>query len=419
MRLSAALAAFLAFTAHAADPLPRATPESVGVSSKRLERLDAAIRADVEKGRIPGAVLAIARDGKLVYLKAFGFLDKARAIPMRTDAIFAVASMTKPIVAAGALILQEENRMHLNEPVALYVPELDALQVIAEGPESSKAPFKTVAPRRKPTVHDLLRHTAGMTYGNRGNTELYKAWPGSGIRAAEEMTGPQFLEKIASLPLHYHPGTTWNYSLSFDVLGLVMERVTGAPLGDFLASRIFEPLGMEDTTFILPKEKYARLALPLPIDPNTGKPPATYDPRRPARFQCGGGCLVTTAEDYVRFYQMLLDKGRSGSTRVMSRKSIEHMTSNQLGPEVNVDALRTYPNINGYGFGLGVAVRLGTGVAGVMGSPGDFHWHGAAGSNAWADPHERLVVVYLAQAVGPVRFEYRRIINALVLQALE
>jgi len=406
-------------SAFAVEPLPRGTPESAGMSSERLARVAAAIQSDIDAGRMAGAVIAIARNGRLVYHEAFGWQDKAANVRMQKDSMFAVASMTKPLTAVGAMILQEENLLSLNEPVGKYLPVLDKWAVIDGVAGEAKAPFRTVPPVRKPTIQDLMRHTAGLSYGNRGQGDLFKAWPASGIATAEEVTGAEFLERIGSLPLFYQPGTTWDYSLSFEVLGLAMEAVAKQPLEEVLGARLFRPLGMKDTTFVLPPEKFARLARPL-VNPATGKPPATFDATRGVKFQCGGGCLVTTAGDYVRFQQMLLDQGRAGKQRVVSRKSLEFMTANQLNDKVDVSRLDAYANLEGYGFGLGVAVRTAPGIAGVMGSPGEFHWHGATGSLAWVDPKEKLAVVFLAVTPGPgLRFQNRRVINALVYQALE
>jgi CubicO group peptidase (beta-lactamase class C family) len=403
--------------AQAPDPLPRATPESQGMSARQLERVGATVRALIDQERMAGAVVGIARNGKLVYLEAFGWQDKAADVRMARDSIFAIASMTKPIVAVGALILQEENWLHLNDPVGAYLPELQNLQVIDGQAESAKPPFKTVAARRKPTLQDLMRHTAGMTYGNRGTGELFAAWPSGSLASAQRMSGPEFLARLAALPLHYQPGARWDYGLGFDVLGFAMEAAAKQPLEEILTSRIFKPLRMTDTGFVLPPEKFGRFSRPL-ADPKTGRLPPTYDARKGSKFQCGGACLVSTVPDYLRFYQMMLDRGALDGTRIVGRKSIEYMTSNQLGDSVDRSALNDYPNIDGYGFGLGVAVRQMAGVAGVMGSPGDYHWHGAAGSLAWVDPRENLVAVFMAQSPGPIRFQNRRTFNALVYQAL-
>jgi CubicO group peptidase (beta-lactamase class C family) len=386
-------------------------PEEVGISSKRLDRIATVLRSEIDKGLIPGAVVAIARKGKLVYYDSFGYLDKIAGTPMRKDAIFAIASMTKPLTAVGTLTLYEEGRLLLNDPVGNYLPQLATMQVAtATGTEPA---------RRQPTLQDLMRHTAGLTYGNRGNTPLFKRYPQSSGESADTMTGDEFLGKLGSLPLHYQPGTKWDYSFGFDVLGLTVESVTKQRLGQFLEERVFKPLGMTDTAFMVPEAKAERFAKPLPNDPLTGRPEVSRNPTQAFKFDCGGGCGYSTVADYLRFAEMLRNKGKLGNVKILGRKTVEFMTSDQLGPEVNLDQLRDFPNINGYGFGLSVAVRRGTGVAGIMGTPGDFHWGGASGTYFWVDPKEELSVVLFAAAPGAMRVHLRQVITTLVLQAIE
>jgi CubicO group peptidase (beta-lactamase class C family) len=404
-----------------ADTLPRATPESVGMSSPRLQRIAQAFRADIERGQLPGSVIAIARKGKLIYYEAFGFLDKAAGIPMPKDAMFAIASMTKPLVAVGALTLYEENRLLIHDPVATYLPQLRDMRVaVVRQDQTGGTIIETEPAHRQPTVQDLMRHTSGLTYGNQGTTELHRRYPSSGNAAAETQTGTQFLEALGKLPLHYQPGTMWDYSLGLDVLGLAIEAVTKQPLGQYMRARVFEPLGMTDTTFTVPIEKAGRLAKVLPVDPVSGQPQATRDQTRPLKFECGGGCAASTALDYLRFAQMLLNRGSLGDDRILGRKTVEYMTADHLGPAVNIDRLRNFSSehIDGYGFGLGVAVRRAYGVAGVMGSPGDYHWAGSQGTYFWVDPREELAVVFMAQTPGAMRTHYRQVIPALVLQAI-
>ena len=399
-----------------AQQIAVATPEAVGMSSQRLERIAPILRADIENGRMPGAVVAIARKGKLAYYEAFGFLNKAARTPMPKDAIFPIASMTKPLTAVGALMLVEEGRLLLNDPVGEYLPRLGKMSVAVMRPGTA---MSSEAARRQPTIQDLMRHTAGITNGNRGTSELYKMYPQGSVAAADSLTGPQFIEKLAALPLHYQPGTVWDYSLGLDVLGLAIEVVTKQPLSRFLTERLFAPLGMVDTEFMLTADKAKRIARTLPAASETGSRQVVEDRRRePRKFDCGGGCAISTATDYLRFAQMLLNRGTLDGTRILGRKTVEFMTADQLGPEVNIDRLREYPNINGYGFGLSVAVRRGYGIAGTMGSPGDYHWGGANGTYFWVDPKEELAVVFMAATPGPTRFHYRQVITSLVLQAI-
>jgi len=406
------LAVLAVSTSLQAEPIPVAKPEAVGMSAPRLERIGQVLRADVESGRMPGAVVAMARKGKLVYYEAFGFLNKTAGTPMPKDAIFAIASMTKPMATVGALMLVEEGRLLLNDPVGEYLPQLGKMSVAVMRPGTAMG---SEAARRQPTIQDLMRHTAGVTYGNRGTSELYKMYPQGSIESAS-LTGPQFIEKLATLPLHYQPGTVWDYSLGLDVLGLAIEAVTKQPLSRFLNERLFAPLGMVDTGFVLTAEKARRLARDLPVDPETGNQQVIRYRRR--MFDCGGACAFSTATDYLRFAQMLLNRGTLEDTRILGRKTVEFMTADQLGPEVNTDRLRDYPNINGYGFGLSVAVRRGSGIAGVMGSPGDYHWGGGTGTFFWVHPEEELAVVFMAATPGATRLHYRQAITSLVLQAI-
>ena len=404
-----------------AEALPRATPESVGMSSQRLARSAAALKEDIDKGRMPGAVIAVARKGRLVYYEAFGFLDRAKGTPMPKDAIFSIASMTKPVVAAAALSFAEENRILVHEPVGTYLPALKNMSVVKFSRDGSGGEVIDREPaRRQPTIQDLMRHTAGFTYGNQGTTALHKAYPGGSGNVAASMTGAEFIAALAKLPLHYQPGTTWDYSYGLDILGLAIEEVAKQPLGRVLQDRFFGPLGMTDTAFTVTKEKAGRIARALPVDPVTGQPQSIRDQTQPWTFECGGGCLTSTALDYLKFAQMLLNGGSLDGTRLLGRKTVEYMTADHLGPGVNVEKLHNFPveHIDGYGFGLGVAVRRVPGVAGIMGSPGDFRWSGAQGTLFWVDPKEELAVVYMAQTPGAIRAHYRQVIATLVQQAI-
>jgi len=254
------VAVAIALPALAADPLPRATPESVGMSSERLARIGAALRADIDKGRIPGAVVAIARKGKLVYFEAFGYLDKAAGTKMTTDAIFNIASMTKPMVTAGALMLYEEGRLPIDDPLSNYLPQFAKMRVAVMSPDNS-AIIDTVPAARQITIQDLMRHTSGIIYGGRGTTAVHKLYPASSSSVA---SGAELLAKLSAAPLLYQPGTVWDYGFSIDLVGLVVERISGQSLGQYLQQRLLKPLGMVDTGFMVPPEKLARYAKALP-----------------------------------------------------------------------------------------------------------------------------------------------------------
>jgi len=399
----------------AADPLPRAKPESVGMSSARLARIGAAIKADVDKNRIPGAVVAVARRGKLVYYESVGFLDKDAGKPMPKDAIFSIASMTKPMTSVALLQLSEEGRVLISDPVGKYLPPLANMKVAA----SLDNPSETVAAVRQPTLQDILRHTAGLLYGGRGTSALHKMYPASSSSSGRSMTGAEFIAKLGSLPLAYQPGKVWDYSLAVDVNGLVIEAVTGRTLGQYLRERVWEPLGMVDTGFSVPPDKQNRYAKAFPNDPDTGKPQAVLDLTQPLKFECGGGCGASTAGDYLRFAQMLANKGRLGKAEILGKKTVEYMTSDHLGPEVQNNIPKVDPSRTGYGFGLGVAVRRQDGITPINGTAGDYHWGGAYGTFFWVDPKEDLVAVFMAHAPGVIRQHYRALLGAMVLQAIE
>jgi CubicO group peptidase (beta-lactamase class C family) len=394
-------------------PFPPSEPRTLGFLPERLKRIESAFNAEIAAGTLPGAVLAIARDGKLAYFESFGHLDPGAGTPMPRDAIFSIASMTKPLVTVGALMLCEEGRMMVNEPVAKYLPQIGRMQVAAQCDGMAN-----LASARAMTIEDLMRHTAGVSYG-RGNTALHARYPVSSDSAATQWTGPEFLEHLATLPLHYPPGTAWEYSLGLDVLGLAIEAVVGMPLGRYLAERIFSPLGMVDTSFAVPSDKVARYARALPVDPVTHEPQKLRDGTRPHKFDCGGGCAVSSAGDYLRFAQMLLDGGEWNGIRILGRKTVEYMTSDHIAPGIDVTKLNEWPNLHGYGFGLSVAVRRGAGLGGMPSSAGEFHWAGSTGTYFWVDPAERLAVVFMAHAPGTIRYYHRQLLHALVLQALE
>lgn len=396
-----------------AQPLPTASPESVGMSSERLTMIEKALQAEIDQGRMPGAVVAIARRGKLVYYEAFGYLDKDAGIPMPKDAIFAIASMTKPIFAVAAMSLFEEGRILMNEPIGSYLPELAHRQVAANADGS-----QTQSADRQPTVEDLMRHTSGFVTRSRGNTALHKRYPDALV--TEPLSAEEYLAKLSELPLRYAPGTTWEYGPGFDILGLAMERVTGKPIGAILTERVFGPLGMNDTAFTIAANNVVRQARVLPRDPTTGRTQLTRDQTEPWPFDCGGGCLTSTASDYLTFAQMLLNRGTLNGVRVLGPRTVEYMTSDHIGPDVDMTRLYLMASMPayGYGYGLGVAVRRGEGLGGTMGSPGSYTWAGSQGTYFWVDPREELVVVHMAQTPGDIRGYYRQMLPVLVYQAI-
>jgi CubicO group peptidase (beta-lactamase class C family) len=388
--------------------LPAARPEDVGLSEPGLRRLRQALSERVASGHIPGAVALIARHGKLAYHEAFGRRDPAGSEPMRLDAIFRIYSMTKPIVSVAVMMLWEEGRLLLGDPIQKYLPEFADPQVAVLAGDT----MGTTRADRPITVQDLLRHTSGLTYEFRGSSPLHKAYMQARVARLRQNNADQ-VATLATLPLLHQPGTHWEYSRSTDVLGRLVEVVSGETLGGFLASRILQPLGMADAAFSVPEEQQHRLAEAFPRDPETGTDVTLLDVRRPALFESGGGGMVATALDYARFLQMLLNGGTLGEARVLGRKTIELMTADHLG------GIPAAPDLlpPGHGFGLGFAVRLAAGMAPFPGSVGSYFWGGAAGTTFWVDPAERLTAVLMIQAPGQ-REHYRVLFRDLVYAAV-
>ncbi|HWA11870.1 MAG TPA: serine hydrolase domain-containing protein [Burkholderiales bacterium] len=420
MRPAAAFLAALALAAAAlgasAAPLPEVQPEDVGLSSQRLALIDAAMQRAVDSGELPGAVVFIARGGKLAYAKSFGWQDKLNNVPMRNDSIFRLYSMTKPIVSVAAMMLVEEGRLGLQEPVSKYIPEMKDMKVgIEETDASTGIPGLRLVPARRPiTVQDLMRHTSGFTYGVLGPpTAIRKMYNDAGI-FSQKWVLADFVKALAKMPLMFEPGTAWEYGHSTDVLGRVIEVASGQALDRFLKERIFDPLGMVDTAFEVAPDKVGRLAQPIP-DPYTGKTPELLDLTEPQTFFAGGHGLVSTAADYLRFAQMLENGGSLEGVRILGRKTVEYMTADHVN--AGIDRGNAWLPGPGYGFGLGFGTRTETGQSQWPGSVGDFFWGGYAGTYFWVDPQEELVPVYLTQE--PVRRTYYRLMmRNLVYQAI-
>lgn len=376
------------------------------------------VERDAQAGLVPGAVLLVARDGQVLYRKAVGRQDPASAQPMPADALFRIYSMTKPIVSVAALQLVEEGRIALSDPVSRHLPDLKNLQVGVEKPGPDGKPvLERVPARREMTVQDLLRHTAGLTYGVFGRSLVKDEYLKAGMRPGDDTVdfdNAEMVRRLAQLPLAFEPGTTWDYSIATDVLGALVERVTGQSLDVVLRQRILGPLNMRDTAFQVPAAQLGRVAQPFPVDPDTKQPVRLLDARKAPKLLAGGAGLFSTADDYLRFAQMLANRGSLDGVRILSRKSVEWMTADHTG------AIRgpAYSPGPGYGFGLGVAVRLDNGLAAMPGSKGDFHWGGFAGTFWWHDPAERLVAVWMIQGPGRSNF-YRPLMRSAVYSALE
>lgn len=399
-------------TASAAD-LPRANPASVGLDPKRLDAITALLKKDVADHVLPGAVLLIVRHGKIAYEQAVGSRDPQATAPMKADDIFRIYSMSKPITVVAALTLLEAGTLQLDDPVSKYLPQFTTMQVGV--PDLAEPDGMRLVPAERPiTVQDLMRHTSGLTYGFFGDTPVKKAY----LRAHMDADDPDlatFVDRLAKQPLGYQPGTTWDYSYSIDVLGRIVEVVSGQSLYEYEKAHVLKPLGMTDTGFgVTEPARQDRIAEPFADDRNFGVDADFSDPRHPVRMQSGGGGMVSTARDYARFMQAMLAGGTLDGQRVIGPATEKYMISEQLG---TVKPGPYYLPGPGYGFGLGVAVRQTAGVAPFPGDAGDWYWGGAGGTYMWADPAKDLAVVFMMQSPKQ-RLHYRSLLRDLVNAAL-
>ena len=425
-RLWMGLAAFVPAIALALAPLPSAKPEDVGMSPQKLAHIGTVMKKEVADGSFRGAVVMVARKGKLVYHEAFGM--QTPATKMAEDSIFRIYSMTKPLVSVAAMMLVEEGKVQLTDPVSKYLPGFDKLQVSVASKDSGGNPSYTmVATERPMTVQDLLRHTAGLAYGEiTQNAPVKEGLEKAGVYRkdldyeARGMTPAEQVERMAAVPLAFQPGTTWHYSLAVDMLGRVVEAASGKRLSEFLDERLFKPLRMADSGFWVPPAKMPRLAETLEKDRFANRGFPLIDVSAVPKNDSGGAGGVSTAADYLRFSQMLMNGGILDGNRVLSRTTVRLMTSDHLG---NFIATPVQPGelllgTKGYTFGLGFTVRQGDGVAGVAGSAGEFMWAGYAGTFFWVDPKEQLTAVLMTQAASPNRAYFRRMIKNLVYEAI-
>ncbi len=391
-------------------PLPFAKPESIGLSSTRLQRMSDAFQRDIDKGTIPGATVMVARRGQIGWFEALGRQSPAAVAPMAHNSLFRVFSMTKPIVSVGIMMLLEDGHFLLNDPVAKYIPEFANQKVGVD----NNGNLNLVPPRRPMTIQDLLRHTSGITYDHTGNSLVQQLYQQSRLRS-RKITNAEHAAIVASLPLICQPGAEWNYSRSTDILGRLIEVVTGQTLGAFLTERILAPLQMAETAFHTGQENAGRLAEPFLTDPWNGEKVQLFNMLEKPAMESGGGGLVSTTMDYARFCQMLLSGGTLDGTRIIGRKTLELMASDHLGPNVKLDS-HLVPA--GHSFGLGFAVRTQQGMAPFAGSVGQFFWSGMAGTFFWIDPREDLFAVFMSQ--GPGQREYfRTLVRSLVYAAVE
>ena len=400
-----------------AQSLPRVSPEEVGVSDARLGRLSEAFRTYVDREQLAGAVLLLARDGKVFYHEAFGVRDRESSSAMKPDAIFRIASQSKALISVAAMMLQEEGRLLISDPVSKYIPEFRRTTVAVP---KDGGRYDVVPARRQITLRDLLTHTAGIGYGQGVAADQ---WQAAGIQGwyfahrAEPIAAT--VARMAALPNDAQPGERFVYGYNTDILGVVVERASGLPLAEFIRTRITEPLGMKDTHFYLPPAQRDRLAtvygrrdtLGIERAPDgSGMETQGQYVDGPRQSFSGGAGLLSTASDYARFLQLLLNGGELDGVRLLSRKTVELMTSDHAGTQYNTP---------GMGFGLGFSLVEDLGARGSLGSVGEFGWGGAYHSTYWVDPRERLVVVYMTQLIPAQQVDDHAKLRALIYQALE
>jgi len=418
--ISAIMCALVLSAAAMAQDIPSAKPESVGLSSERLDRIGIAVQRSIDDKQIAGAVTLVVRHGRVAWFKAQGMMDREAGKAMRPDAMFRICSMTKPITSVAVMMLYEEGRFQLDDPISKYLPEFKNPKVLVK--PASGEPYSIPA-TREILIKDLLRHTSGLTYNwNEKLGKMYNdANVASGLLQYDGTIGDS-VKRLAALPLLFNPGERWEYSLGVDVLGRLVEVVSGKPLDEFFRVRIFEPLGMKDTYFYPPDNKLDRLVVAYSYDDNKGlsrfpDTPVTdenflvysadYPYRGPKRLFSGGGGLVSTASDYARFCQMMLDDGKVNATRMLSRKSVELMTSDHLG--------KIAPD-QGFGFGFGVE-GVKTPLS-ELGSVGEYSWGGFYYTGFSIDPKEQMIVIFMAQLHPTGSVDIREKVNTLAYQAI-
>jgi CubicO group peptidase (beta-lactamase class C family) len=391
--------------------LSTAKPEDVGLSSERLNRLGGSLKAHIEKGVMPGSVALVARKGKIAYFEGFGMRDLEASSPMQKDTIFEIHSMTKPIVSVGIMILQEQGRIFLRDPVSKFIPEFKEMKVGVESTDSGtgEKTFSEVPAEREITIQDLLRHTSGLTYSWMGKSKVHMMYKEAGLGNPDQ-TLAEMVTKLSKLPLAFQPGTQWGYSKATDVLGRVIEIVSGKSLDKFLEENIFKPLQMNKTGYYINPEDLDNVAKPGP----KATWPSNYPTSLP-KLCLGADGLVSTAHDYIRFLQMLLNGGQLDGARILGRNTVEYMTANHLSSSIP----KTGWIGEGTGFGLGFAVRELPGVVSVPGTVGSYYWAGAGGQFFIVNPREDLCAVHLANTKNfGIGFYLNRLFSVLLMQTI-
>ena len=394
------------------------TPEEAGLAKDRLDRITRLMQKHIAENRIAGATGLIARGGKIGYFETWGMMDKESGKPMRKDSIFRIYSMTKAVTGVAIMILHEEGRFSLNDPVSKYIPEFKDLKVAVDkkDPVTGKRTYYTVPSEREMTIRDLLRHTSGLDYQGPRDEKGDLIYPKLGV-TRNDITLEEAIKRLGKAPLVNQPGTVWNYGLSIDVLGRLVEVVSGKTLDGFFEDRIFKPLGMVDSGFYVPREKWDRVTALYTLNDDktikrsTAPPQESY--KKPAVLLLGGAGLVSTTMDYARFCQMLANGGELDGARILSRKSVELMGTDHLGEMPRIGILQP-----GYGFGLTFAVNLGPGKTGALGSEGEYNWGGAAGTRFWIDPKEQMIGVFMIQILPHTGLAYGNEFKQLAYQAI-
>ena len=396
-------------------PLPFALPAQVGLCGERSARLLAVLQSEIDRQRLPGAVVLVARHGKVALFESLGVQDPATGTAMAKDSIFRIYSMTKPVVSVAVMMLMEQGKLLLSDPVARYLPEF-ASQHVAVGDDAGQS--QTLRPaRRDATVHDLLRHTAGLTYEFMGSLPVHRQYAQARI-GSRQRSNTEFSKALAALPLLADPGSVWEYSRATDVLGRLVEVCSGQTLAAFLQEKILTPLGMHETAFSVPATQHGRIAEPYAHDPDGGLPMQMIDIRSQAALASGGGGLASTAMDYARFLQFMLNRGVLDGVRLLGPHTTDFMTADHLGA-IPVNPIGASPALlpPGHGFGLGFAVRTAAGMSAVPGSVGLYYWGGMAGTTFFVDPALDMFALMLIQA--PSQREYfRPLFRSLVYAAL-
>ena len=386
-------------------PLDTAVPAKIGLHPQRVQQLVNVLQDCVDRQHIPGAVVLVARQGQIGLFEALGQQDPATGTSMRTDSIFRIYSMTKPLVSVAIMMLVERGRLLISDPVSRWLPEYNNQPVLGTA--------GLVPAWQTPTVQDLLRHTAGLTYEFLGDSPVQREYAKVNI-ASRGRSNDEFSKTLASIPLQFQPRSCWAYSRATDVLGRLVEVVSGQTLGAFLKTEIFTPLGMADTGFAVPPAQQHRIAQPFGHDPDGGVPMKLFDPCEVPASESGGGGLMSTAMDYARFLQCLLSGGELDGHRLLSRHTLAFMTADNLG-DIPIDGTLLPP---GHGFGLGFAVRRALGESPVPGSVGTYHWSGIGGTSFFVDPAQDLYAMLLTQAPNQ-RDHYRQLFRNLVYAALD